>query len=86
MTLEERVIKAIEDNLEKMAKVTATMDLRNDLGLDSFAMLMIVNALEDEFGISIDERNLNGVNTVVDIVNGLKQHYPEAVKESNEPK
>jgi len=86
LTLEERVIKAIEDNLEKKAKVTATMDLRNDLGLDSFAMLMIVNALEDEFGISIDERNLNGVNTVVDIVNGLKQHYPEAAKESNESK
>lgn len=86
MTLEERVIKTIEDNLEKKAKVTATMDLRNDLGLDSFAMLMVVNALEDEFGISIDERNLNGVNTVVDIVNGLKQHYPETAKESNEPK
>lgn len=87
MTLEERVIKTIEENLEKKAKVTATTDLRNDLGLDSFSMLMIVNALEDEFGISIEERNLNGINNVIDIVNGLKQHYPEVAKEeSNESK
>lgn len=88
MTLEERVIKTIEDNLEEKVKikVTPTMDLRNDLGLDSFAMLMIINALEDEFGISIEEKNFNGINSVVDIVNGLREHYPEIVKESNEQK
>ncbi len=85
MTLEERVIKTIEDNLEKKAKVTPNTDLRNDLGLDSFAMVILINALEDEFGITIDERNFNGINNVIDIVNGLKQHYPD-IKESNEKK
>lgn len=82
MTLEERVIKTIEDNLEKKAKVTLNTNLRDDLGLDSFAMVIIINAIEDEFGITIEERNFNGINNVVDIVNGLKQHYP-GIKESN---
>ncbi|MBU2634778.1 MAG: acyl carrier protein [Nanoarchaeota archaeon] len=82
MTLEERVIKTIEDNLEKKEKVTLHMNLRNDLGLDSFAMVILINALEDEFGITIEERNFNGINSVFDIVNGLKQHYPD-IKESN---
>lgn len=86
LTLEERVIKTIEDNLEKKATVTPTADLRNDLGLDSFAMVIIINALEDEFGITIEEGNFNGINNVVDIVNGLRQYYPEIIKESNEQK
>lgn len=81
MTLEERVIKTIEDNLEKKAKVTPDTDLRNDLGLDSFAMIIIVNALEDEFGITIDEKDFKDIKNVVDIVKGLKQHFPH-LKES----
>ncbi|MDP2924466.1 MAG: acyl carrier protein [Candidatus Omnitrophota bacterium] len=81
MSLGDRAIKAIEENLEKKAKVTLNTDLRNDLGLDSFGMVIIINALEDEFGITIHEKEFNGINTVVDIVNGLRQHYPE-LKES----
>lgn len=83
MTLEERVIKTIEENLEEKAeiKITVNTDLRNDLGLDSFAMVIVLNALDDEFGITIDEKDLNGINNVGDIVNGLKQHYPD-LKES----
>lgn len=79
MTLEERVIKTIEENLEEKAKIKITVntDLRNDLGLDSFAMVIVLNALDDEFGITIDEKDLNGINNVGDIVNGLKQRYPD---------
>ena len=81
MSLEGKVIKTIEENLEKKAKVTLSTDLRNGLGLDSFAMVIIINALEDEFGITIQEKEFNGINTVADIVKGLKEHYPD-LKES----
>ena len=77
MILEARVINTIEDNLEKKAKVTLNTDLRNDLSLDSFAMVIIINALEDEFDITIHEQEINGINTVADIVNGLRQYHPE---------
>jgi acyl carrier protein len=81
VSLEDRVIKTIEENLEKKAKVTLSTNLRNGLGLDSFAMVIIINALEDEFGITIQDKEFNGINTVTDIINGLRQHYPD-LKES----
>ncbi|MFC1806872.1 acyl carrier protein [Candidatus Omnitrophota bacterium] len=77
MTLEERVIKIIEENLEEKAKVTADIDLRNELGLDSFAMVIIVNALEDEFGINIEDQHYRGIKNVKDIVKALKEYCPD---------
>lgn len=77
MTLEERVIKTIEDNLEKREKVGLNTDLRNDLGLDSFARVIIINALEDEFGITIPDYEFNNINTVAEIVKGLRENFPD---------
>ena len=77
MTLEERVIKIIEENLEEKAEFNVNTDLRNELGLDSFAMVIIVNALEDEFGISIEDQHFRGITNVVDIVKALKQYCPD---------
>jgi acyl carrier protein len=81
VNLEDRVIAIIEKNIEKPTKITRDTDLRNDLGLDSFAMIIIINALEDEFGVTIDENDFKSINNVVDIANGLKQRFPE-LKES----
>jgi len=81
MTTEEKVIKIIKANLEKKAVIKIDTDLRKDLGLDSFAMLMIVNALEDEYGISIDDQHYQKITTVADIVKSLKSHCPN-LKES----
>ena len=77
MSLEERVIKTIEENLEKREKVTLNTDLRNDLGLDSFARVIIINALEDEFGITIPDYELKNINTVAEIVKGLRENFPD---------
>ncbi|MBU4251796.1 MAG: acyl carrier protein [Candidatus Omnitrophica bacterium] len=81
MSLEERVIKTIEENLEKKEKVGLNTDLRNDLGLDSFARVIIINALEDEFGITIPDYEFKNINTVAEIVKGLREHFPD-LKES----
>lgn len=81
MPLEERVIKIIEENLEEKAEFNANTDLRNELGLDSFAMVIIVNALEDEFGISIEDQHYRGITNAADIVKAL-EHYRPDLKES----
>ena len=81
MTLEYRVMKIIEENLEEKVEFNANTDLRDELGLDSFAMVIIVNVLEDEFGISIDAQDYRDINNVVDIVKSLKQYCPD-LKES----
>ncbi|MBU2102523.1 MAG: acyl carrier protein [Candidatus Omnitrophota bacterium] len=77
MSLEDRVIKAIEENLEKRTNVTLNTDLRNDLGLDSFARVIILNALEDEFGITIQDYEFKNINTVAEIVKGLREKFPD---------
>jgi acyl carrier protein len=81
VSLEERVIKTIEDNLEKKEKVGLNTDLRNDLGLDSFARVIIINALEDEFGITIPDYEFKNINTIAEIVKDLREHFPD-LKES----
>lgn len=79
MSLQDRVIRTIEKNLEgkERSTITPATDLRHDLGVDSFAMLIIINALEDEFSITIEEKDFIGIAHVADIVERLQQHYPD---------
>jgi acyl carrier protein len=83
VTLEDRIIKTIEANLEQKARIAPDTNLRQDLGLDSFAMVIVINALEDEFSITINDQEFRGINNVVDIADALKRHYPE-IKEQYE--
>lgn len=43
-------------------------DLRDDLGLDSLGALELVNALETEFGETIEDDQIVAVRTVSDVV------------------
>jgi acyl carrier protein len=75
MTLEERVIAAISVAVEKKIPLTAATNLRQEAGIDSFGILMILNSLEDAFGISIDESDFERVAAVSDIVLLLQTKY-----------
>ncbi len=77
MTLEERVLNVIEENLEEKAEFNVNTDLRDELGLDSFAMVIIVNALEDEFNISIEDQHYREIKNAKDIVNALREYCPD---------
>ena len=46
------------------AKVTLEAKFKEDLGLDSLDLVEFVMALEEEFGISVPESDLEGVDTV----------------------
>ena len=50
-------------------KIKLSASLENDLGLDSLDAVELGMALEEEFGITIDEEKLASFKTVEDIVN-----------------
>lgn len=75
MNIEQRVISAVEKNLETKCEVRLESKLKEDLGVDSFSALMVINELEDEFSITIDETDFRTLKRVSDIVDRLKSKY-----------
>jgi acyl carrier protein len=73
--LERKVIEIIQANIEKKPAVALDSDLRHDLGVDSFGTLMIINDLEDTFGIEIKEADIKEAVKVADIVQLLETKY-----------
>jgi len=68
MNIEEKVLAIIQANLEQPGGVTLESDLREELHLDSFGTLMIVNAIEDTFGMVVDDADFSRLRTVADVV------------------
>lgn len=72
METEQRIISVIRDNMEWKGEINLNDHLINDLHLDSFDMLMIISAIEDEFSIQIDEDQIKEIQYVSDIVEKLQ--------------
>ncbi len=75
MQLEERVINVILNNSEDIDKIFIESDLREDLGIDSFGTIMIVNGIEEEFNITINDDYIEKINSVKDIAVMLQTQY-----------
>ena len=73
MDLSEKIISIIEKYVEQNIIIKPEYNLIEDLGIDSFGRLMIINDIEDEFKISIAEEDLNNIKTVNDIILNLKK-------------
>lgn len=67
----EKVIKLIWENTDYKGEILPGYNLANDLHLDSFDKVMIINAVEDVFLITLEGEDLKGLNTVADIVEKL---------------
>ena len=66
----EKMREIIAENLScELDKVTMEADLADDLGADSLAAVELSMALEDEFGVAIDDEDLPKLKTVGDLVN-----------------
>ena len=72
MELTNKIISVIRENIEWKGEIELHDHLINDLHIDSFDRLMIVNALEDEFSIHIEEDEISKVQCVSDIVESLQ--------------
>ena len=79
MDLTEKIILIIQQNTEKKMEILPHTQLRKELGFDSFEMLMITNAIEEEYLIQIDPADLAGIDTVEDIVKKLREKFPEII-------
>ena len=68
--IEERVRKILADNLSvPQEDVTMEARFQEDLDADSLDLVEAVLALEEEFGVSIPEEEMEGVKTVGQAVN-----------------
>ncbi len=83
MSIEARVIRVIRENSEDITALPPNADLRDDLGIDSFGTMMIVNGIEDDFSLTIDEADIQSIRTVADIVRILRDKY--GIREEDTP-
>jgi len=77
MEIEKRVMKVIAEQLGVEAKdVTPEKNLMADLGADSLDEIEVLMALEDEFGLSVDDINETGVKTIQQAIDFVKNLMP----------
>ena len=55
-------------------KITEESSFNEDLGADSLDLFEMVMSLEDKFGIEIPAEDLEGIKTVGDVVDYIKEH------------
>ncbi len=75
MKLEDKILDIFRANTEAKDEVTLASDLRKELHLDSFGTLMIINALEEAFGITLEEGDFTRVASVADVAGLLRSKY-----------
>ena len=71
----EKVQKIISENLnEPLDNVTIDNDLVDDLGADSLDAVELIMALEEEYGIEVDDEAAQNMKYVRDLVNYIEEH------------
>lgn len=77
MSTEEILEKVVEIVTEKLGvdaeEVTLDSDLTEDLGADSLDLVDLVMALEDEFGVKVEDEDVENIATIGDIVNYISK-------------
>lgn len=69
----ERMKEIIAEQLSTEAgDITLETSFKDDLGADSLDLFELVMALEDEYSVEIPSEDLEGLLTVGDVVNYLK--------------
>jgi acyl carrier protein len=64
-----QVIAALGEYLKKdERKLAATLSLREDLGLDSLAIIELLYRIEEVFNLSIPDEDLEKLQTVGDVI------------------
>ena len=73
----ERVLSITSEVLSLDEPATLDMDLRKDLNADSLDLLTLFMTLEDEFGGSISEDQVENIASLGDIVNYINGRIAE---------
>lgn len=69
----EKVVQIVEDTLEidEDTELDESTNLK-DLGADSFDLLELVTALEDEFGTTMDDDAVERIATIGEVVDAIE--------------
>ncbi|MCM1260103.1 MAG: acyl carrier protein [Staphylococcus sp.] len=71
----EKVQQIISEELNiAKEKITMETHLVDDLGADSLDAVELIMALEDEFGLEVDDEAAQGMKYVKDLVNYIEAH------------
>lgn len=77
MSAEEILEKVVEIVTEKLGvdaeEVTLDSDLTEDLGADSLDLVDLVMAFEDEFGVKVEDEDVENIVTIGDIVDYISK-------------
>lgn len=69
-SIEIKVKKILSNRLGiELDEIKPTSSFRNDLGIDSFDSLRLIFEIEDEFNITVPEKEILNINNVEDVVN-----------------
>lgn len=70
----EKIADIIAEQLHVSPGVTITEEtsFKNDLRADSFELMELVMALEDEYGIKVEDEELENFDTVGDVIDYIK--------------
>lgn len=75
MEIFDKIKSIISDELNiDQAKITKEANIREDLGSDSLDAVEVIMALEDEFGITIDDDTAQSFKTVGDLVDYVEKN------------
>ncbi|MBD5101082.1 MAG: acyl carrier protein [Clostridiales bacterium] len=71
----EKLSKIIAEQLSmEQSKITNTTSLKEDLQADSLDVVEIIMAIEDEFGIQVDDNDALAFKTVGDVVSYIEKN------------
>lgn len=71
----ERIKAIIEEQLNvDDIEITEDTSFKDDLRADSLDLFELLMAFEEEFGVEIDQDELEGIETVADVMNYIKQN------------
>lgn len=67
---------AVQFNVEDK-NIELETSFRDDLNADSLDLVELIMALEDEFGLEIEDEDLDSIKTIGDAVNYIKVNIPD---------
>ena len=71
----DRVKKIVNEQLGVSEnEITMESNFLEDFGADSLELIDLIMALESEFDIEVPEEDIDGIETVSDVVSYLKNH------------
>lgn len=73
----EKIAAIVKEQLNVDNEITTETSFKDDLGADSLDIFELVMSLEEEFGIEIPSEDLEGIQTVGDVIEYLKSHGVE---------